>query len=614
MQRAVRTTLLMLLIFLSHPLFAQLSLTEQEQVFLSQHPVLTLAVDPDWYPYERLDKEGRYEGIAHDLLQLIAQRSSLKLEIVPTSSWTESIALAREGKVDGLAFLNRTEERESYLTFTEPYFTDPNVIITRTEHPYVANPALLANERVALPLGTSVSERLRREYPNLEQLLVESEEETLFLVERYKADLTVRSLTMAAYVIKEGGHFNLKIAGQFPGYDNLFRIGLQKDLPLLVSILNKGIATLTPMDVQNAVNNHISIKVQRGFDYRLFIMLGLFFVVILLSVIIWLGVVRSLNRKLSRQKEALTRLSRRLARSEQLHRSILRASPDAIILSDQDGTIRMASRVAHALVGLDEGAKLEGRHLQSFIHPSSIEVLQTNIKRLYAGEKLGVNEYLGLRPDGSTFAMETSSELLMSPDKRTIQLIIVVRDVSERRQLEQELVQKGQDLQHLNEVLRSSSLTDSLTGLYNRRYFDEAFAKAYEEARHGETSLALLIIDLDRFKLVNDTFGHAAGDSVLVRIARAIQEKAGPETLLARWGGEEFVLLSKGMSREQVVQYAQQLRVHLADLAHEQVGQITVSIGVATYQGSENVHELFKRADDALYQAKQAGRNCVFSV
>ncbi|NCC12509.1 MAG: sensor domain-containing diguanylate cyclase [Spirochaetia bacterium] len=292
----------------------------------------------------------------------------------------------------------------------------------------------------------------------------------------------------------------------------------------------------------------------------------------------------------------------------------MRASPDAIILSDQDGTIRMASRVAHTLVGLDEGTRLEGRSLQSFIHPSSIGVLQANIQRLYSGEKLGVNEYRGLRHDGSTFAMETSSELLMSPDKRTIQLISVVRDVSERRQLEQELVQKGQDLLHLNEVLRSSSVTDSLTGLHNRRYFDEAFAKAYEEARQGETTLALLIIDLDRFKLVNDTFGHAVGDSVLVRIAQAMKEKAWPGTLLARWGGEEFVLLAKGMNREQVVQHAQQLRVHLADLAHEQVGRITVSIGVATYQGTENVHQLFKRADDALYQAKQAGRNCVFSV
>lgn len=116
-----------------------------------------LCIDPDWAPYEWLDEQGRHRGIAADLTRLIAARAGLRLSIVQSTSWDESLSLARTGKCDALSFLNETPERAGWLSFTRPYFFDRNVIITRAEHPDIASLAdLPAGTMIALPTATSI--------------------------------------------------------------------------------------------------------------------------------------------------------------------------------------------------------------------------------------------------------------------------------------------------------------------------------------------------------------------------------------------------------------------------------------------------------------------------
>jgi diguanylate cyclase (GGDEF)-like protein len=155
---------------------------------------------------------------------------------------------------------------------------------------------------------------------------------------------------------------------------------------------------------------------------------------------------------------------------------------------------------------------------------------------------------------------------------------------------------------------------DSLTGLRNRRWLDDAFARQLSRATRANQPLSLLMIDIDRFKQVNDTYGHSAGDAVLRRVAHTLATGLRPQDLLARYGGEEFTVLLPGLGRQQAFQVAERLRLAIqangGDGRRENVTQITVSIGVATVARDETLAALVQRADDALYRAKDSGRNC----
>ena len=241
----------------------------QEQAYIAQAGTIRMCVDPDWMPFERISEEGRHEGIAADLIQLVAQRVGLRIELHPVRNWQESLEASQAGVCQIMSFLNRTPQRDRWLIFTSPIFFDPNVVIAREEHGYVVDLQELSGETVALPRGTMVEELIRREYPNLGVVLTGSEQEAVRLVSERKADLTIRSLMVAAHAIRKEGLFNLKIAGHVPEFTNHLRIGVIRSEPVLRDILDKGVNTLTQQEREAISNRHVAIQVQQGFDYRL---------------------------------------------------------------------------------------------------------------------------------------------------------------------------------------------------------------------------------------------------------------------------------------------------------------------------------------------------------
>ena len=310
-------TLMVSLILFHNPVFADaLTTTEVNNEEIN----IRLSVDPDWYPFELIDKDGAFIGIAADLIAIIESRSGVTFEIVLTENWSESVAMTKSGDSEALAFLNRTPEREKWLVFSDVYFTDYNAIITREEHPYVSDLSRLSDETVVLPVGTSVEEYLRSQYPNLKIITVESEEDAINYVLDEKADLTIRSLTMAAHVISSQGLFNLKIAGQLPDYVNQFRIGVIKEKAYVIPYINQGISTLTQQEVQEVINRYIAINIQEGFNYQLFfVAFGIFFIIVL-GFLYWNRKLTRLNRKLAQRQEELTNLSNQLLKSEEKYK------------------------------------------------------------------------------------------------------------------------------------------------------------------------------------------------------------------------------------------------------------------------------------------------------
>ena len=161
------------------------------------------------------------------------------------------------------------------------------------------------------------------------------------------------------------------------------------------------------------------------------------------------------------------------------------------------------------------------------------------------------------------------------------------------------------------EELCCLSQTDYLTNSYNRRYFTQKLEEEIERAKRAGSDFSLIMLDIDRFKSINDRFGHNAGDLVLKSVAELIKNRIRKIDTLARWGGEEFVLLLPDTPVENAARLAEELRESLSRLDIPGVASVTASFGVAGYRPGDTIDALTHRADDLMYEAKAAGRNCV---
>jgi diguanylate cyclase len=186
--------------------------------------------------------------------------------------------------------------------------------------------------------------------------------------------------------------------------------------------------------------------------------------------------------------------------------------------------------------------------------------------------------------------------------------------------LNEQLQRSGREIETLRaslESVRVESLTDSLTGLANRRMFDETLKMRIEEARAQRSDLCLILCDIDHFKRFNDTWGHHTGDQILRFLASALQAHARPDYLIARYGGEEFAMIMPRMSARVAAQTAESLRAAIQAKrlrrrsTNEDLGQVTVSLGIARLQPGDTVAGLVERADACLYASKRNGRNQV---
>lgn len=167
------------------------------------------------------------------------------------------------------------------------------------------------------------------------------------------------------------------------------------------------------------------------------------------------------------------------------------------------------------------------------------------------------------------------------------------------------------DLKRVEEELRALSVTDALTGIYNRRYFQERLRNELDRAQREGLDLAVIMLDIDHFKRINDQFGHAVGDHVLRSLCQRIAHRLRRTDVFCRLGGEEFMVLCPGSSAEQARVLAQELWRGVRSVPVEGVGRVTASFGVAGWRAGEGADALLLRADAGVYAAKQGGRDRV---
>jgi|GEM_PF-601660 len=181
--------------------------------------------------------------------------------------------------------------------------------------------------------------------------------------------------------------------------------------------------------------------------------------------------------------------------------------------------------------------------------------------------------------------------------KELVAVIETLQDISERKKLEEEL--------------ERLATTDALTGLYNRHRYNELLEQEVARARRYHTPLSLIMFDLDHFKKINDTYGHAVGDQVLQAVAKVIRDNVRGTDWIGRWGGEEFLVLCPEATEKEALVIAEKLRETVENHIFEIVQKITVSCGVTRFKPHDSVDAFVSRADEGLYRAKDKGRNIV---
>jgi len=170
-----------------------------------------------------------------------------------------------------------------------------------------------------------------------------------------------------------------------------------------------------------------------------------------------------------------------------------------------------------------------------------------------------------------------------------------------------------QILQQKNQYLTELATKDLLTDIHNRHMFMELFSKELSQLKRQTNKLALVMMDLDHFKQINDTYGHNIGDYVLKHFASLVTNSVREADLFARWGGEEFVLLLRNAGCDEGYGVAEKIRALLEAEKFEGVGQVTCSIGITEVMGEDTLNSAIERADGAMYAAKDAGRNCTIA-
>lgn len=197
-------------------------------------------------------------------------------------------------------------------------------------------------------------------------------------------------------------------------------------------------------------------------------------------------------------------------------------------------------------------------------------------------------------------------------DRELQRHIVALRHMNE--ELEATVAERTQELVQKNQELERLSITDRLTGLYNRLFLDRTLEHEFASAgRHGG-SFSIILLDIDHFKNVNDTYGHLAGDQVLTTIGQILKGRVRETDVAGRWGGEEFLVICPNTSLTAAAAVAETLRGKVEQQHFPVVGARTMSFGVASYRPGDTIITVEARADNALYAAKDGGRNRVMTA
>ena len=583
-------------------------LTQKEKNWLETHPVI-VGVDRDYAPYEWLEND-EYKGVAVDYMKRIEKIVGIEFHIVKNKSWNEIINMAKNGEIDMITSIVQTPERSKYLDFTESYRKSPVIIIDRGNSGFIGGLKYLNNKKVSVEKNYFMEEILRTNYPNIKLQVVDSTKKALELANSGEVDAYVGDLGLADYLIKKNNLSNLRFSGQTE-YFSTQGFAVTKNNSELLSILNKAVKSLPEDETENMFNYWLSVE--RGIDVKtiVFYIIGIAF--ILLSIIYWVYRLRSeiTQRKIIEDK---------LKQSESLYRQLTEDVNVVIWKVNTNFIITYISPADERFRGF-KASEVIGKSVFELFTDESITLFNEKLKeRLELSQKGNKLPPLTIElqhkcKDGSIIWGDILSKQELDANGNIIGYHGITRESTKRRELQEKIEQLA--------------YCDTLTKLPNRRSLDDKISFIMSKSERSQKYCALVFIDLDNFKPLNDTYGHNVGDLLLIEVANRLKSSIRKLDAVARIGGDEFVIVldefdeNKDISKENIFNVVEKIRIYIAQpykfsIINEENTHIdiehncTASIGICIFKGEEESYiNIFKCADLAMYEAKESGRNII---
>ena len=695
-----------------------LDLTESEQRWLAEHPLIRVGVNPNKQPYDWVDEQGQFIGMAADYLKLLEQKFGFHFSIVkPGASLADILDMAKRGEVDMLAGVVISEERTKYLNFLKPYVNSPNVIVDTDKH-LVNNLEQLKNKVVAVEKTYVIQDWLKRDYPSINLLEANDALSGLWLVETGQADAYVGDIATTNYWLKKEGLSDLKISGQ-TDYRSNRAIAISKQLPELSSIMNKASLTINQTEIDDIPHHWFSLQLEPGYNKTK----------VLISFDILMAFITALfsywTYRLKIEIKKRKRLETELIASKNRFKFLANETPVLTWMSDTNKLRYWFNNTWLEFTGLSLEQAM-GYGWTDCVHPEDLKPLmevyntcfdkhlpfrtEFRLRRAdgeyrwmnaegvpqhsesdefhgYVGSCVDITELRNSKAATKILAMSplnVANEMIYTTNLKGIILdcnqcfcdvtgykkeqaigrdVRILKSGKHKKdfyaKMWQQIIDQGHWRGELTNrhksgdfvtfmtsistiyddrgnpqryVAVASDVTstvkkrqhleklayyDNLTGLANRSLLLDRLNHAMSQVKRRGGFIAVLFVDLDGFKGINDHYGHDVGDEFLVAISQKMKSALRDTDTIARLGGDEFVIILDELSHLQDLDATTPkiLKACCAEIVLRGLRlSVSASIGGTLYPSDKESCDiepetLVTQADQAMYVAKKSGKN-----
>ena len=544
--------------------------------YLENKDEIKMCVLPDWLPFEQIDKDGNHKGIGADIMKLISRYINKPIKLVPTNKWEQSLENIRKRKCDILPIAMNTPSRRDAMNFTKPYFLEPFVIATKMDKLFIKDSSSLNDKKIGIQKDYAFKEVLQERNPTIQIVGVENTKEGLEKVSSGELFGYVDTMPTIGYGIQKYSMYDLKIAGKLE-FNMELSIASRSDEPILNTIMQKALDSISEEQKRTIIGKWVEIKVSQVFDYTFIWQITVFFLFIILAVLYKNRAVILLNKELVKAKHEFEEQQRMVDK----YVLILSTNTEGIITDVNEAFCKAIGFTKEELIGSNHSVVR---------HPDMENIVFSDLWDKINENKIWSGEIKNLKKDKTTIVFNMNIEAIFKDGKK-IGYRAISEDITDKKRIEE------------------LSVTDRLTGLYNRLKLDEMMLIKIEEFRRYKVDFSIILIDIDKFKEVNDNFGHDVGDYILQTMAKILKENIRITDVIGRWGGEEFLIICNNTNLENTLILAEKLRKIVEEKNFDKVGTKTISLGLAQFNESDDFKTIFKRADEALFEAKTTGKN-----
>ena len=563
--------------WLKNSFYEEIKLSQIEHDYLSKNKTINYCVNSNFMPIERINNNSVL-GITSDYINIFKEKLNINFNQIEIESTKDGLNKLLTKECDLVTFVQNSDNTNKLVNLSNSHLSFPFVLVTKIDKTFISSLNSLNGKRIAY-VDDTYKEILIKAYPQIEFVKVDSLKQGLKKVKNDEFFGLVEILPVVGHEIQKDFSNSLKISKEI--FNNAyFSMATSKDNIILNDILNKLFSSISNENKDSINNNWISVNYEKMVNYEKVLIAGMVFLLIIFIISLKNRQINNINSQMKKYIKIVDE-------------NVLTSS------TDLDGNITYASEAFCEISGYSKD-ELIGTNHRIIRHSDMKESTYKELWETITSGKTWKGEIKNKKKNGDYYWVKASISPVFDNKGEIISYTAVREDITDKK------------------IIEEISITDGLTNIYNRRYFDEIFPKIINEAKRKNELVAFVFMDIDHFKQYNDNYGHQKGDEVLINFAACLKQSLHRSSdYTFRLGGEEFAVVYQMETKEKAVEFANNLRKNIENLKIEHKyssvsSYITASMGLICKNANEIViDEIYKQADDLLYQAKRSGRNQV---